>query len=204
MRNIANIGIIYWLDAVKAVTCWKLRWNRFRKMSLGCLKVLEKSLILFPPKTMATLDTKVQLLQALVWPVATYRCKSWTVKRADEHRLEAFEMTALRQILRVLWTAKKTNSWVLERAGVHRGLLANVKSRNLKYFGHTVHVEDKSLEKSVIQGTLPGSRTRERPKTAWIDNVTLWTGLKLEDAIRNVDNRSEWIHSAAYHQIEDG
>ena len=53
--------------------------------------------------------------------------------------------------------------------------------------------EDKSLEKGIIEGTLPGNRKRGRPKTAWIDNVTSWTGLKLEDTIRKVDNRSVWI-----------
>ena len=67
--------------------------------------------------------------------------------------------------------------------------------------------EDKSLEKSIIEGTSPGNRKGGRPKTAWIDNVTSWTGLKLEDTIRKVDNRSAWratTRSAAYPRTEDG
>ena len=67
--------------------------------------------------------------------------------------------------------------------------------------------EDKSLEKGIMEGTLPGNRKRGRPKTAWIDNVTSWTGLKLEDTIRKVDNRSgsrTTIHSADYPRTEDG
>jgi len=66
--------------------------------------------------------------------------------------------------------------------------------------------EDKSLERGIIKGTLPGSRKRGRPRTAWINNVTTWTGLKLEEAIRKVDNRSARrtaIHSAAYSRVED-
>jgi len=73
-------------------------------------------------------------------------------------------------------------------------LLANVKNRKLRYFGHQAIMrgEDEAPEKCIIQETLPGNRKRGRPKTAWMDNVTSWTGLKLEDAIRKVDNRSEW------------
>ena len=126
----------------------------------------------------------------------------------DEHRLETLEMKALRQILRVSWTAKKTNSWVLEQAGVNRS--SKRKKLKVETFRIT-SCEAKSGQiaekKIIIQGTLPGSRTRGRLKTAWIDSVTSWTGLKLEDAIRNVDDRSEWrktIHSAAYVLIEDG
>jgi len=67
--------------------------------------------------------------------------------------------------------------------------------------------EDKSLVKGIIEGTLPGNRKRRKPRTVWIDNVTSWTRLKLEEAIRKVNNRPAWrtaIHSAAYPQIEDG
>jgi len=86
------------------------------------------------------------------------------MKRSDENRLEAFEMRALRQILRVSWTAKKTNSSVLEQAGVNRNLLATVKSRKLRYFGHIMRGEDKSLEKGIIEGTLPAIEKEEDRK----------------------------------------
>ena len=93
-----------------------------------------------------TTDTKVRLSQTLVQPVTTYGCESWTLKRSHEDRLEASEMKALRRILRVSWTAKRTNSWVLEQAGVNRSLLANVESRKLRHFGHIMRGEDKSLD----------------------------------------------------------
>ena len=71
--------------------------------------------------------------KALVWPVAMYGCESWTFKKDDEKRISAFEMKCLRQVLRVSWTAKSTNEWVLETAGVSRSLLASVKEMKLSY-----------------------------------------------------------------------
>ena len=97
--------------------------------------------------------------------------------------------------------------WVLEQAGVNRSLLADAKSRKLKYFAYIMRGEVKSLEKGIIQGTLAGNRKRGRPKTAWMDNVISWMGRKLEDEIRKVDNRSECrttIHSTAQPRYEDG
>jgi len=72
----------------------------------------------------------IRLMKALVWPVATYGCESWTLGRNEGKRLEAFEMKGLRKILRVSWTAKKTNEWVLNKAGVKRELLDTVKARS--------------------------------------------------------------------------
>jgi len=76
----------------------------------------------------------VSFLQA----VATYGCGSWTLRKNEETRLEAFEMKGLRKILRVSWTAKKINQWVLNKAGVKRKLLDTVKTRKLAYYGHTM------------------------------------------------------------------
>ena len=83
-----------------------------------------------------SISTKIRLLEAPVWPVATYGCESWTLRKNEETRLDAFEMKALRKILRVSWTAKKTNEWVLNKAGVKRELLDTVKARKLAYYGH--------------------------------------------------------------------
>jgi len=74
----------------------------------------------------------------LVWPIATYDCGSWTLRKKEETRLDAFEMKGLGKILRVSWRAKKTNEWVLNKAGVKRELLDTVKTRKLAYFGHTM------------------------------------------------------------------
>ena len=76
-------------------------------------------------------------MKALVWPVATYGCESWTLRKNEESRLDAFEMTGLKKILRVSWTAKKTNEWVLNKAGLKKELLDTVKAKKLAYYGHT-------------------------------------------------------------------
>ena len=96
-------------------------------------------------------------MKALVWPVATYDCENWTLGKNEETRLDAFEMKGLRKILRVSWTAKKTNEWVLNKAGVKRELLDTVKSRKLAYYGHTTRKQGSCLEKEIMQGTMPGA-----------------------------------------------
>jgi len=77
-------------------------------------------------------------MKALVWPIATYGCESWNLRKNEEIRLDVFEMKGLRKILRVSWTAKKTNEWVLNKAGVKRELLDTVKAMKLAYYGHTM------------------------------------------------------------------
>ena len=80
----------------------------------------------------------IRLMKALVWPVATYGCASWTLRKNRETRLDAFEMKGLKRMLRVSWTAKKTNEWVLIKAGVKGELLDTVKARKLAYYGYTM------------------------------------------------------------------
>jgi len=95
-----------------------------------------------------------------------YGCESWTLRKNEETRLVAFEMKGLRKILQVLWTAKKTNEWVLNKAGVKTELLDTVKARKLAYSGHTMRKQGSCLEKELMQGTMPGARRRGRPCTA--------------------------------------
>jgi len=110
-------------------------------------------------------------MKALVWPVATYGCESWTLRKNEETRLDAFEMKGLRKILRVSRIAKKTNEWVLNKAGVKRELLDIVKARKLAYYGHTMRKQRSCLEEDIMQGTIPSARRRGRPRTAWMDNI---------------------------------
>jgi len=110
-------------------------------------------------------------MKARVWPVATYGCESWTLGNNEETRLDASKMKGLRKILRVSWTAKKTNEWVLNKAGVRRELFDTVKARKLAHYGHTMRKQGSCLEKEIMQGTMPGARRRRRPGTAWMDNI---------------------------------
>jgi len=86
-------------------------------------------------------------MKELVWLVATYGCESWTLRKNEEARLEAFEMKGLRKILRVSWTVKKPNEWVLNKDGVKRELLDTVKARKLAYYGHAMRKQGNCLEK---------------------------------------------------------
>jgi len=121
-------------------------------------------------------STKIRLMKALVWPVATYGCESWTLRKNDETRLDAFEMKGHRKILRVSWTAKKINELVLDIVGVKRELL------------DTMRKQGSWLKKEIMQGTMPGARRRGRPRTAWMDNIKTSTGLSLEESIRMTED----------------
>ena len=123
-------------------------------------------------------------------------------------RISAFEMKCLRQVLRVLWTAKRTNEWVFETGGVSRSLLASVKEIKPAYYGHIIlRKKGDCLEKELIRGTTPGSRTRGRPKMTWIDNIKSWTGLSLTELVRNLEDRHQWrkiVHCVANPRSGDG
>jgi len=146
------------------------------------------------------ISTKIRLMKVLVWPVATYGCESWTLRKNEETRLEAFEIKGMKKILHVLWTAKKTNEWVLNKAGVKTELLDTVNARKLAYYSHI-------MEKEIMQGTMPGVCRRGRPCTAWIDNIKLWTGLSVEESVRMTEDRDKWrmyVHGVSNPRIEDG
>ena len=103
---------------------------------------------------------------------------------------DAFETKGLGKIVRVSWTAKKTNEWVLNKAGVKGELIDAVKARKLAYCGHTVMKQRSCLEKEIMQGTMPGARRRGRPRTAWMDNIKPWIGLSVEESVRMTEDRT--------------
>jgi len=137
-------------------------------------------------------------MKTLVWPVATYDCESWTVRKNEETCLGAFEMKGLRKILRVSWSAKKTNEWVLNKAGVKRELL---DTRKLAYYGHTMRKQGSCLEKEIMQGTMPGVHADEggHAQPGWT------TSRRGRDSPSK--SQSEWrkyVHGVANPRIEDG
>ena len=116
-------------------------------------------------------------------------------------------LKGLRKILQVSWTAKKTNEWVLNKAGVQKELLDTVKARKLAYDGHTMRKQGSCSEKEIMQGTVPGARRRGRPRTAWMDNIKTWTGLSVEESVRMTENGDKWrkyVRGVANPRIEDG
>jgi len=116
-------------------------------------------------------------------------------------------MKSLTQILRIPWTDRKTNDWVCGTAEVQQNLLQSVERRKMTDFWHAMRKEGECLEKDIIQGTIPGTRRRGRPKTSWISNITSRTGLGLDQLLQTANNRDVWrklVHSATNHHIQDG
>ena len=115
--------------------------------------------------------TKLQVLKACVFPVATYACETWILRRADENRITAFENNCYRKILRVRWVQRRTNESVRAELNVTPNwLLQYVKRQKLSYFGHIWR--HKGLEKSVLEAYIPGRRRRGRPRYRWEKTIT--------------------------------
>ena len=102
-----------------------------------------------------TLPTKVHLANAMVFPVVMYGCESWTVKKADHRRIDAFELWCWRRVLRVSWTARRSNQSILKEISPERSLEGLVLKQKLQYFGHLMQRAD-SLEKTLMLGKIEG------------------------------------------------
>ena len=122
-----------------------------------------------------TLPTKVCLVKAMVFPVVMYGCESWTVKKAECQRIDAFELWCWRTLLRVPWTARRSNQSILKEISpkyVLEGLMLKLK---LQYFGHLTRITD-SFEKTLMLGKIECGRRRRRQRMKWFDGITDWTG----------------------------
>ena len=118
-----------------------------------------------------TLSTKVCLVKAMVFPVVMYGCESWTVKKAERRRIDAFERLCWRRLLRVPWTARRSNQSILKEISPGISLKAMMLKLKLQYFGHCVRRVD-SLEKTLMLGGIGGRRRRGRGRMRWLDGIT--------------------------------
>ena len=118
-----------------------------------------------------TLLTKVRLVKAIVFPVVMYGCESWTVKRAEHQRIDAFELWCWRRLLRVPWTARRFNQSILKEINPEISLEEIMLKLKLQYFGHLMRRVD-SLEKTLMLGSVGGRRRRGRPTMRWLDGIT--------------------------------
>ena len=132
-----------------------------------------------------TLPTKVQLVKAMVFPVVMYECESWTEKQAECQRIDAFELWCWRRLLRVPWTARRSNQSILKEIRPGCSLEALMLKLKLQYFGHLMRRID-SLEKTLMLGWIGGRRRRGRQRMRWwMASLTWWTRVW-------VDSRSWW------------
>ena len=125
-----------------------------------------------------TLPTKVHLVKAMVFPVVMYGCESWTVKKAKCQRIDAFELWCWRRLLRVPWTARRSNQSILKEIFPGCSLEGLMLKLKLQYFGHLMRRSD-SLEKTLMQGGTGGRRRRRQQRIRWLDGITNSIGMSL-------------------------
>ena len=138
-----------------------------------------------------TLLTKVHIVKAMVFPVVMYECESWTTKKAECRRIDAFKLWCWRRLLRVPWTARRSNQSILKEINSDYSLKGMMLKLKLQYLGHQMRSID-SLEKTLMLGKTEGKRRRGQQRTRWLDSVTDSLYLNLSKHQEMVEDRGTW------------
>ena len=149
-----------------------------------------------------TLPTKVHQLKAMVFPVVTYACESWTIKKAEHQRIDAFQLWCWRRLLRVPWIARRSNQSILKETNLEYSLEGLMLK--FRYFGHLMW-RAKSLEKILMLEKIEGRRRREQQRTRWLDFITDSLDVSLSKLWEIVKDREDWraaVHGVTKNQTQ--